>query len=124
MTQATLSRFQMGLKILLANLGEERGRGWWRIQRAAVGQAGPPVPAPDPAPAAPQHHEVLDHLLAQVVVDAVDLVLAEQGGDVVGQPVGALQVLPKGLLHNDAVPASARAQSHVTPNNPSSGSGS
>lgn len=73
-----------------------------------------PALAPAPAPAAPQHHEVLDHLLAQVVVDAVDLVLAEKGGDVVGEPVGALQVPPEGLLHNDAVPASAGVQSGVT----------
>lgn len=55
------------------------------------------------------------------MVDAVDLVLAEQGGDVVGQLVGALQVLPEGLLHNDAVPASAGAQRCVTPT-PSLGS--
>lgn len=81
------------------------------------------MPVPDPVPAAPQHHEVLDHLLAQVVVDAVDLVLAEQGRDVVGQPIGALQVLPKGLLHNDAVPASARAQNRVTPITPPQGVG-
>ena len=38
------------------------------------------------------------------MVDALDLVLAEQGRDVVGQPVGALQVPPEGLLHDDAVP--------------------
>lgn len=28
----------------------------------------------------PEYHEVLNHLFAQVVVDAVDLVLCEQGG--------------------------------------------
>lgn len=28
----------------------------------------------------PEHHEVLDHLFAQVVVYAVDLVFREQGG--------------------------------------------
>lgn len=33
----------------------------------------------------------------------------------VGQAVGALQILPEGLLHNDAVPAPAGAQSCVTP---------
>lgn len=53
----------------------------------------------------PQHHEVLDHLLAQIVVDVVDLVLLKQGGNVVGQLVGTLQVPPKRLLHNDTVPA-------------------
>ena len=30
----------------------------------------------------PEHHEVLDHLFAQVVVYAVDLLLCEQGGQV------------------------------------------
>lgn len=51
----------------------------------------------------PQHHEVLDHLLAQVVVDAVDLVFTKQGGCVVGQLVGNMQVPPKDLLHDDTV---------------------
>ena len=78
-------------------------------------EAGGPGPlAPSPGPSAPQHHEVLDHLFAQVVVDAVDLVLAEQGRDVVGQSVRALQVPPKGLLHDDAVPTSVRAQNCIT----------
>ena len=49
----------------------------------------------------PQHHEVLDHLPAHVVVNAADVVLVKQGGSV----VGTLQVPPKGLLHNDTVPA-------------------
>lgn len=35
------------------------------------------------------------------MVDEVDLVLSE--GDVVGEPAGALQVSPKGLLYNDTV---------------------
>lgn len=43
-----------------------------------------------PIPRAPQHHEVLDHLFAQVVVNAVDLVLTKQRGDVVRQLIGAL----------------------------------
>lgn len=38
------------------------------------------------------------------MVDEVDLVLSE-GEDVVGEPAGALQVSPKGLLYNDTVPA-------------------
>lgn len=109
MTQAMLSRFQMGPKILLANLGE----GHTEADCASEGD-GPGPLAPNPCPSAPQHHEVLDHLFAQVVVNAVDLVLVEQGGDVVGQLVGALQVPPEWLLHDDAVPASVRAQNHIT----------
>lgn len=124
MTQATLSRFQMGPKILLANLRVEqvRAEAGATSEGAAAGQAASP-PSPQPccsglALATPQHHEVLDHLLAQVVVDAVDLVLTEQGGDVVGEVVRALQVPSKGLLHNDTVPASVGAQSHITPHPP------
>lgn len=99
----------MGPKILLANLGEGHKEADCALEG---GSPGPLVPSPFSG--APQHHEVLDHLFAQVVVDAVDLVLVEQGGDVVGQLVGALQVLPEGLLHDDAVPASVRAQNHIT----------
>lgn len=56
----------------------------------------------------PQHHEVLDHLLAQVVVDAVDLVLTKQGGCMVKLLVGNLQVPPKELLHDDTVLSGSR----------------
>ncbi len=34
---------------------------------------------------APENHEVLNHLLAEVVVDAVDLVLGEQTQQVIRQ---------------------------------------
>jgi len=49
-----------------------------------------------------QHDYVLDHFFAQVVVDAVDLGLGEEGGDVLGEGVGRVQVLAKGLLHDHA----------------------
>ena len=88
----------MGPKILLANLGE----GHTEADCASEGD-GPGPLAPNPCPSAPQHHEVLDHLLTQVVVDAVDLVLTKQGGCVVGQLVGNTQVPPKELLHDDTV---------------------
>lgn len=54
----------------------------------------------------PEHHEVLDHLFAQVVVYAVDLVLCEQGGQMSWQLLWALEVTAKGLLNNYPVPAS------------------
>lgn len=54
----------------------------------------------------PQHHEVLDHLFAQVVVYPVDLVLWEQGGQVGWQLLRALEVTTKRLFNNDPVPAS------------------
>lgn len=53
---------------------------------------GDDVLAPDRAegPAGkPRHHEILDHLLAQVVVGAVDLILAEEGRDMGGKLVGS-----------------------------------
>lgn len=53
----------------------------------------------------PEHHQVLHHLLAQVVVNAIDLVLFKQCRHVIGQIIGAIQVLAKGLLHNQPIPA-------------------
>lgn len=48
--------------------------------------------------AKPQRHQVLDHLLAQVVVYAVDLVLGEQARQVGAQPGGRGVVVPKRLF--------------------------
>lgn len=55
----------------------------------------------------PKHHEILDHLFPQVVINAVDLILSEQRGQVGGELPGALQVPTKRLFHNYSVPASA-----------------
>ena len=52
----------------------------------------------------PEHHEVLHHLFAQIVVDAIDLFLSEQRRQVRGQLLWALQVVTKRLLHNDPDP--------------------
>lgn len=54
----------------------------------------------------PEHHQVLDHLFAQVVVYAVDLVLVEQRGQVGRQLLGALEVAAERLLNYHPVPAS------------------
>lgn len=48
-----------------------------------------PGRAKDPVGRA-QNREILNHFLAQVVVDVVDLIMAEQGGNVGGQFVGLL----------------------------------
>ena len=52
----------------------------------------------------PEGQDVLDRLLAEVVVDAVDLVLREYGVELVIEASGALQVLAEGLLHDDPSP--------------------
>jgi hypothetical protein len=49
-----------------------------------------------------QHHQVLHGLLAQVVVDAVDLVLRERLGEGHVLLLGALQVVANRLLDDDA----------------------
>ncbi len=49
-----------------------------------------------------QHDYVLDHFLAEVVVDAVDLLLGEEGCDVFGEGVGRVEVFAERLLDNDA----------------------
>lgn len=33
----------------------------------------------------PEHHEVLYHLLAKIVINTIDLVFREEGGEVSGQ---------------------------------------
>ena len=50
--------------------------------------------------------QVLDHLLAQVVVDPVELVLGEEALQVVAEVRRARRVLPERFLHNDPGPAS------------------
>ena len=50
----------------------------------------------------PEHQDVLHRLLAQVVIDAEDLVLAEDRVDIVIQLARRLQVMPERLL-DDAV---------------------
>ena len=52
----------------------------------------------------PEHHEILNHLFAEVVVDAVDLLFPEQVGQVVGQVIGGFQVTSKRFLHNQPRP--------------------
>ena len=55
--------------------------------------------------AEPQDQQVLDHLLAQVVVDAVQLVLGPVGLEAALERAGALEVLAEGLLDDDAADA-------------------
>lgn len=50
-----------------------------------------------------QNQEVLDELLAQVVVDSEQFFLFEQGGQVLLQLVGRGQIVAEGLLHDDTV---------------------
>lgn len=61
----------------------------------------------------PEHHQVLHHFLAQVVVNTVDLFFSEEGGEVSGQLLRALQVMSKRLLYNHPVPASAQQNEHI-----------
>src|SRR4029078_10544584 len=61
-----------------------------------------------PVPEA-QDGEFLDRLLSQVVVDAKDLVLVEDGTDLAVQAPRALQVGAERLLDDDARPAALRA---------------
>ena len=55
----------------------------------------------------PEHQDVLHGLLAQVVVDAVDLVLAEHAADFTAERRGAGQVAAEGLLDHHAPPGFA-----------------
>mmetsp|Transcript_13518 Transcript_13518/g.22103 ORF Transcript_13518/g.22103 Transcript_13518/m.22103 type:complete len:236 (+) Transcript_13518:548-1255(+) len=57
-----------------------------------------------------QHGEVLDELLAQVVVDAVGALLGELGGERSGERAGGFEVAPEGLLHDDARVADLHAR--------------
>ena len=54
--------------------------------------------------AEPQGQDVLDRLLAEVVVDPVDLVLVEDPRDVAVQRAGAGEVVAERLLDDDAAP--------------------
>ena len=70
------------------------------------------APIPDrleQAVAEAEDGEVLDRLLAQVVVDAKDLVLVEDGADLAVQAPRARQVVAERLLDDDARPAALRA---------------
>ena len=55
-------------------------------------------------------HQVLHHLLPQVVVDTVQLVLSEQCAQLRAQLLGRFQVLTKGLLDNDTRPPTCRRE--------------
>ena len=52
-----------------------------------------------------EDEDVLDRLLAEVVIDPVDLVLAEDLRDQLGSGPGRAQVVPERLLDDDARPA-------------------
>ena len=56
------------------------------------------------AVAEPEGQDVLDRLLAQVMVDAVDLALVEHARDVAVQRPGAGQVVAERLLDDDPAP--------------------
>ena len=65
-----------------------------------------PVPErlEDPV-AEPEDQQVPDRLLAEVVVDAVDLRLAEDLADLAVEPLGRLEVVAERLLDDDPPPA-------------------
>lgn len=56
----------------------------------------------------PEHHEVLHHFLAQIVIYPVDLFFSEEGGQVSGQLLRTLKVMSKWLLYDYPVPASTQ----------------
>lgn len=56
----------------------------------------------------PEHHEVLHHFFAQIVIYTVDLFFSEEGGEVSGQLFRALKVMSKRLFYNHPVPASTQ----------------
>ena len=58
-----------------------------------------------------ERYEILDRLLAQVVIDPVDLVLVPVGEDVRVELQRRGQVGPEGLLHDDPLPAGAVLES-------------
>ena len=65
-----------------------------------------PVPERlEDAVAEPEDQQVPDRLLAEVVVDAVDLRLAEDLADLAVQPLGRLEVVAERLLDDDPPPA-------------------
>ncbi len=55
-----------------------------------------------------EDEEVLDRLLAEVVIDPEDLRLVEGLADGVVQDLRALEIVPEGLLDDDARPRSSR----------------
>ena len=57
------------------------------------------------AVAEPEDQQVADRLLAQVVVDAIDLRLAEDLADLAVEPLGRIEVVPERLLDDDPPPA-------------------
>ena len=74
-----------------------------------------------------EDEEVLHSLLAEVVVDAVDLLLPKEGMDDVVEVSGGVKVVAKGLLDDDAAPAIAlvghAAGAHVAEGDPRRGLG-
>src|SRR5207249_11045142 len=55
-----------------------------------------------------EHEQVLDRLLPEVVVDAVDLLLAEDGAELAVEGPRALVIASERLLDDDARPAALR----------------
>ncbi len=65
-----------------------------------------PVPERlEDAVAEAEDHQVADRLLAEVVVDAIDLRLAEDLADLAVEPLRGVQVVPERLLDDDPPPA-------------------
>ena len=65
-----------------------------------------PVPERlEDAVAEPEDQQVADRLLAQVVVDAIDLRLAEDLADLAVEPLGRVEVVAERLLDDDPPPA-------------------
>lgn len=54
----------------------------------------------------PEHHEVLHHFFAEVVINSVDLLFGKEGRQVSGQLFRTLEVMSEWLLHDHPVPAS------------------
>ena len=52
----------------------------------------------------PEHHQVLHRLLAQVVIDAVDLLLAQDFLELAVQLLGRIQISSKRFFHDDPGP--------------------
>ena len=52
----------------------------------------------------PHNHEILDHLLPEVVVNSVDLFLLKEAGEMLTQLRRTGRVLPKRLLHYHPTP--------------------
>src|SRR6516162_11570086 len=58
--------------------------------------------------AEPEGQNVLHRLLAQVVVDPVDLVFREHGLQACAELAGARKIVAEGLLHDDPPPTAGR----------------